>query len=217
MKNLKRCFSPLSKYQVNQFQTFEKEFRKWNEHINLVSRKDILHFESHHLMHSLSISKIFDFPKNTTVIDLGTGGGLPGIPLAVLYPKTHFFLVESIRKKIDVVRELTHLLELNNVTPIHARIETIEKQADYMISRWVGSVKDIITLIQIKGQITFTNQFKSGLWLWKGGNLKEELHQLKDTEIYELNKNFKHPFYSTKKIVHIPKKSIIAYANQKKR
>ncbi len=216
MKNLKRYFSLLSNYQVDQFQLFEKEFRKWNKNINLVSRKDIRYFESHHLIHSLSISKIFDFPTNTTVIDLGTGGGLPGIPLAILYPKTEFLLVESIRKKITVVRELTQLLELENVIPIHARIETIEKQVDYMISRWVGSVKDIIELIHIKGRITFTNQSKSGLWLWKGGNLNEELHQLRRTKVYELKETFEPPFYSTKKIVHIPKASIIAYANQKK-
>ncbi|MCY4161859.1 MAG: 16S rRNA (guanine(527)-N(7))-methyltransferase RsmG [Flavobacteriaceae bacterium] len=214
MEILKSSFPNLSNHQLEQFLKFDNEFQLWNSKINLVSRKDIIHFESHHLIHSLSISKVFDFPKNTTVIDLGTGGGLPGIPLAILYPETQFFLVESIRKKINVVRELTHLLELKNVTPIHARIETIEKQVDYIISRWVGPTKEIIKMVYQKGRITFRDQHKSGLWLWKGGNLSEELRDIDQAETYDLNEHFDQPFYSTKKILHIPKKSIITFADK---
>lgn len=214
MENLKRYFTELTAQQIDRFQTFEKEMRKWNERINLVSRKDILHFELHHLIHSVSISKVLDFPRNTSVIDLGTGGGLPGIPLAILYPDSRFYLVESIRKKIDVVGELIDILQLKNAIPIHSRIEDMEKEVDYVVSRWVGPTKEIIKRIHKEGSITFTNQPKSGLWLWKGGDLTEELSGIEGTETHALNKFFEQPFYATKKIIHIPKESIATFAHR---
>jgi 16S rRNA (guanine527-N7)-methyltransferase len=173
-------------------------YKEWNEKINVISRKDVDNFYERHVLHSLSIAKIFNFSKNDIVLDIGTGGGFPGIPLAILFPETEFHLIDSIGKKITVVNEISTSLNLKNVVSKNCRAEAYTINYTYVVTRAVAPAQD---LINWSG-----DRFKksNGIIALKGGDLKLELAQIKNRfAIYNLNKYFEEEFFETKKIIHI--------------
>jgi 16S rRNA (guanine527-N7)-methyltransferase len=176
----------------------------WNLMINVISRKDIENLEIHHILHSLSIAKLFSFIPGTRVLDAGTGGGFPGIPLAILFPEVEFTLVDSIAKKIMVVEEIKNELGLNNVKPKNERFEETPGKFDYITGRAVSSLPALCKLLHGKILDQDRNKYKNGLIYLKGGEFIEELESLQaNYRLYDLSDYFHESFFETKKLIHI--------------
>lgn len=194
MKTLQKYFSELSAVQLKQLEQLLPLYTEWNEKINVISRKDLENFYERHVLHSLSIAKIISFEKGETVLDIGTGGGFPGIPLAILFPETTFILTDSIAKKITVVNEVVKALQLENVITKVERAENIRQDFDYVVTRAVAKMSDLIFWSK--------NKHAKKIIALKGGDLKEELEPIKkNIRIVELKDIFKEEFFETKKIV----------------
>ncbi len=191
---------------LNQKSNFEKLFELytfWNNQINVISRKDIDLVYERHVLHSLGIAKVISFRPGTKVLDVGTGGGFPGIPLAILFPETDFFLVDSIGKKIKVVNEISNALNLKNVRAKHCRAEDINEKFDFVVSRAVTEFPVFYSWIKNKFLIQNLNDLKNGILYLKGGDLKEEFGIYYDhAQFYELKNYFKEEFFETKKVVY---------------
>jgi 16S rRNA (guanine527-N7)-methyltransferase len=197
-------FFELTEQQIKQFDQLPELYTQWNAAINVVSRKDIDALMERHVVHSLAIAKIIDFPAGARVLDIGTGGGFPGIPLAILFPEVHFHLVDSIGKKIKVVEAVAEALGLQNVTAEHNRAEKVKGQYHYIVSRAVTDFSRF--LIWTRGKISphrLHPDFNNGIFYLKGGDLHEELkdHQ-KRVRIFPLKKHFPQEFFDTKVVVH---------------
>jgi 16S rRNA (guanine527-N7)-methyltransferase len=191
---LQKYFSELSKEQLDLFAMLLPLYTSWNEKINVISRKDMDNFYERHVLHSIAIGKVQPFAPGDKILDIGTGGGFPGIPLAILFPDSQFTLVDSIGKKIQVVQEIIKALELKNATAKTARAETIKEDFDYVITRAVAKMSDIIYWSK--------NKHPKKIIALKGGDLKEELEAVKkNIRIIELNQLFEEEFFETKKIV----------------
>ena len=201
MKIIHKYFSNLSSKQTNQFEQLGNLYSDWNNKVNLISRKDINFIYTKHILHSLSIAKIIRFNNNTKVLDVGTGGGFPGIPLAIMFPKTNFFLLDSIKKKIDAVNNIRLTLNLNNVTTICERIENINEKFDFIISRGVTNMKRFIEWNKDKINDNSVNQIDNGILYLKGGDLTDEMKNIKYTE-YNISSFFLEDFFKTKKIIY---------------
>jgi len=206
MELLLKYFPHLSEHQLNQFKMLSELYKDWNLKINVVSRKDIDELYLRHVLHSLGIAKVLPFQSGARVLDVGTGGGFPGIPLAILFPEAHFHLVDSIGKKIKVVEEVSGGLNLQNVKFTNARVETITDQYDFIVSRAVAQMSTFVHWV--KGRITkeSKHEIKNGILYLKGGDLAEELSIYKTATIYPLSVYFDEPFYETKSVVHLPLK-----------
>ena len=191
---------------LNQKSNFEKLFELytfWNNQINVISRKDIDLIYERHVLHSLGIAKVISFRPGTKVLDVGTGGGFPGIPLAILFPETDFFLVDSIGKKIKVVTEISNALNLKNVRAKHCRAEDINEKFHFVVSRAVTEFPVFYSWIKNKFLIQNLNDLKNGILYLKGGDLKEEFGIYYDhAHFFELKNYFKEEFFETKKVVY---------------
>jgi len=191
---------------LNQKSNFEKLFELytfWNNQINVISRKDIDLIYERHVLHSLGIAKVISFRPGTKVLDVGTGGGFPGIPLAILFPETDFFLVDSIGKKIKVVNEISNALNLKNVRAKHCRAEDINEKFHFVVSRAVTEFPVFYSWIKNKFLIQNLNDLKNGILYLKGGELKEEFGiYYEHAQFYELKNYFKEEFFETKKVVY---------------
>lgn len=204
MNLISQYFPDLSEVQLNQFSKLEDLYTDWNARINVISRKDIDSLYMKHVLHSLGIAKVQPFLPNSRVLDVGTGGGFPGIPLAIMFPETKFVLVDSIGKKIKVVEAVVEALGLKNVTAIHGRAEKVKGEFDFIVSRAVTKMDDFVKWVRKKIRRKNKHKIKNGVLYLKGGDLTEELQNFPSAKIFDLTDYFNDPFFETKKVVHIP-------------
>jgi len=204
VKEILHYFPNLSQEQVQQFERLKDLYEEWNQQINVISRKDTENFYERHVLHSLGIAKIIRFQKASEILDVGTGGGFPGIPMAIMFPDVHFTLVDSIGKKIKVVNEVCAALGLINVTGLHLRAEDVKGDFDFVISRAVTQMPIFINYVRNKIKKERNNKLKNGILYLKGGDLKEEMKSVKYRyKEYNLSSFFKEEFFETKKIIHV--------------
>jgi len=203
MHLIQKYFPNLTEIQFKQFEALQGLYEDWNAQINVISRKDIESLYLRHVLHSLSIAKLIQFQDGAKILDIGTGGGFPGIPLAILFPEVTFHLVDSINKKLKVVNGVAESLGLENVYTTHARAETIEGQYDFIISRAVTRMPEFVSWIKNKVAKKNTHAIKNGILYLKGGDLTEELKTYSKVTLYDLSAFFEDDFFETKKIVHL--------------
>jgi len=199
-----KYFPNTSDTQKHHFSRLQELYTFWNEQINVISRKDTENFYERHVLHSLGIAKVMEFKDGSSILDIGTGGGFPGIPLAILFPNCQFTLVDSIGKKIKVVNEVALALGLSNVKGIHARAELIPDKFDFIVSRAVTAMPAFLTWIDKKIKKENKNELPNGILYLKGGDLNEEMRTVKKKyTIHDLNKIFEEEFFETKKVVYV--------------
>lgn len=204
MEVISQNFPELSEAQLKQFSMLEDLYIDWNAQINVISRKDIEALYVKHVLHSLGIAKVQPFLPGSKILDVGTGGGFPGIPLAIMFPETQFVLVDSIGKKIKVVEAVAEALGLQNVTAIHARAEKVQGEFDFIVSRAVTKMDDFVKWVRKKIRRKNNHLLKNGVLYLKGGDLSEELQNFPSAKLYDLTDYFNDPFFETKKVVHVP-------------
>lgn len=204
MEIIQKYFTRLSAEQTKQFAQLEQLYTLWNAQINVISRKDTENFYTHHALHSLGIAKICSFKPGSSVLDVGTGGGFPGIPLAILFPETQFVLVDSIGKKIKVVKEVTQALGLKNIQAHHCRAEEIKGEFDFIVSRAVTQMPVFLTWVQGKVKKKSEHDLVNGILYLKGGDLSEEMKPVKHLHReFLLSQIFEEPFFETKKVIYV--------------
>ncbi|WP_306013554.1 MULTISPECIES: 16S rRNA (guanine(527)-N(7))-methyltransferase RsmG [unclassified Allomuricauda] len=201
-----KYFTTLNNEQQEQFAKLEALYKDWNQKINVVSRKDIDELYLRHVLHSLGIAQIQTFNEGSQILDVGTGGGFPGIPLAILFPNVKFTLVDAIGKKIKVVDEVVEGLGLQNVKTYHSRVEEIPGQFDFIVSRAVAAMPTFVHWTKGKIKKDSSHQRKNGLLYLKGGDLTEELKGYETVQVFDLNEYFEEEFFETKKVVYLPQK-----------
>jgi 16S rRNA (guanine527-N7)-methyltransferase len=204
MPILEEYFPDISPIQIKQYYTLYQLYTEWNNRINVVSRKDIDELMTRHVLHSMGIAKVQPFKPGAKVVDVGTGGGFPGIPLAILFPETSFLLVDSIGKKIRVVNEVTDALGLKNVVTEHNRVEQVTGQFDFIVSRAVARMETFVYWTRGKISPHQKHELHNGILYLKGGDLSEELLPYPHAKQYPLNHYFHDPFFETKTLVHLP-------------
>lgn len=204
MELIKTQFPELSSVQLSQLERLEPLYMEWNSMINVISRKDTDNFYERHVLHSLGIAKVMQFKPGTKVLDVGTGGGFPGIPLAILFPEVQFTLVDSIGKKIKVVAAVAEELGLKNVVATHGRAEKTPRGFDFVISRAVTRMPAFYSWIRGHFNVKSFNHLKNGILYLKGGDLTEELEDFPKAVEYDLSQWFDGEFFETKKVVYVP-------------
>jgi len=202
MQIIHKYFPDLTEKQILQFSDLQNLYEHWNAQINVISRKDMDALYVNHVLHSLAIAKVIQFKKGTSVLDIGTGGGFPGIPLAILFPKTDFLLVDSIGKKIKVINEVSAAIGLTNVRTINERAENINETFDFIVSRAVTNMADFKKWVKGKFKKTHNNTLNNGILYLKGGDLSEELKGIPHQQ-YNIADYFEEDFFETKKVVYI--------------
>lgn len=207
MELILKYFPELNQRQREQLQALMPLYREWNKQVNLVSRNDIERLYERHVLHSMALAKIIQFKSMTEIMDLGTGGGFPGIPLAILFPKVRFHLVESIAKKIRAVEQIARQIQLDNVETHHTRAEQLDIEIDFVVSRAVSHAKQIYNWTQARISPNSFNQFANGWFLYKGGDLSQEITELKRKryQVFEIADFFEEEFFQQKKILYFPK------------
>jgi 16S rRNA (guanine527-N7)-methyltransferase len=209
MDEILKYFPNLSDNQIEQFQRLDFLYHDWNEKINVISRKDIDSLYTKHILHSLAIAKVNKFEPGTYVLDVGTGGGFPGIPLAILFPETRFFLIDIIAKKIKVVQAVAEALELKNVKAEQLRAENVKGDFDFIVSRAVTNMPDFVSWVKTKIKKQNKHELKNGILYLKGGDLTEELKDFPKATEYNISDFFEDEFFETKKVVHLPLKFVV--------
>ena len=202
MDEIRRYFPEFSSKQYEQLDQLTEIYEEWNAKINVISRKDMMHFRERHVLHSLGIQKFAGFEKGSNILDIGTGGGFPGVPLAIANPECNFTLLDSIGKKLKVIEEVKHQLNLKNIATVHSRVEDHDGQYHYIVSRAVTNMPSFMKLtrhLSNKENKTF-----KGLFYLKGGDFNDELRKFKmKFKIYDLNKSFETTFFETKKVIEL--------------
>jgi 16S rRNA (guanine527-N7)-methyltransferase len=206
MEEILKQFPDLSENQTLQFQKLQALYEDWNAKINVISRKDIDELYTRHVLHSLGIAKIIEFRPGSKIMDVGTGGGFPGIPLAILYPEVDFYLIDVIAKKIKVVNEVAAGLGLKNVKAEQKRTELVKQEFDFIVSRAVTNMPDFVSWVDGKITKKQNHELANGILYLKGGDLTEELAAFPKATQYNLSDFFKDEFFETKKVVHLPLK-----------
>ena len=206
MEEILKQFPDLTDNQILQFQKLVALYQDWNAKINVISRKDIDELYTKHVLHSLAIAKIQPFEPGTYVLDVGTGGGFPGIPLAILFPETRFYLIDVILKKINVVNAVAEALGLKNVKAEQLRAENVKGDYDFIVSRAVTNMPDFVSWIKDKIKKQNKHELPNGILYLKGGDLTEELASFPKATEYNISEFFENEFFETKKVVHLPLK-----------
>ncbi len=209
MHEILTYFPDLTDIQKEQFEKLDHLYHDWNEKINVISRKDIDALYTKHVLHSLGIAKIMKFEPGSYVLDVGTGGGFPGIPLAILFPETRFYLIDVIAKKIKVVQAVAEALELKNVKAEQIRAENVKGDFDFIVSRAVTNMPDFVSWVKTKIKKQQKHELKNGILYLKGGDLTEELKDFPKATQYDLADFFTDEFFETKKVVHLPLKFVV--------
>jgi len=205
MEQIKKYFPTLTPTQLIQFEALYDLYVDWNSKINVISRKDIENLYEHHVLHSLAIAQIIHFKPGSIVLDVGTGGGFPGIPLAILFPEVHFTLIDSIGKKIKVGTEVSTAIGLKNIELKHLRVQEEKGKFDFVVSRAVMPLDDLVKLVKKNIAKTGKNALPNGLICLKGGELQHEILPYKNiADTYEVSEFFKEEFFKTKKVVYVP-------------
>ena len=201
-----KYFPDLTENQIKQFEALEDLYKDWNSKINVISRKDINELYLRHVLHSLGIAKVIQFKDGSSILDVGTGGGFPGIPLAILFPNCNFHLVDSINKKLKVINAIAEAINLKNIRTTHSRVEAINETYDFIVSRAVTTMP--IFTKWVKGKIAKKqrNDLKNGILYLKGGNLTEELKNYETVKAFMLSAFFKEEFFESKKVIYLPMK-----------
>lgn len=205
MDLIKKYFPELDEQKLEKLERLGPLYQDWNEKINVISRKDMEHFYEKHVLHSMAIAKVMSFAPGSKVLDIGTGGGFPGIPLAIMFPDTHFHLVDSIGKKITVVKDVAKQLKLSNVEAQQVRAEQLVRRYDFIISRAVTRFANFLPWVKGKFRKEDINEMQNGMFLLKGGQVDEEMEETMLAYItYHLDDYFAEEFFQTKKIVYVP-------------
>ena len=204
MQLITKYFPNLTPQQLQQFEQLQNLYYEWNDKINVISRKDIDELYERHVLHSLAIAKVIDFQPNTSILDVGTGGGFPGIPLAILFPEVQFYLIDAIGKKIKVVQEIANALALKNVRAEQIRAEKVKEDFDFVVSRAVTQMSQFVPWVRKKIKKDSSNAFKNGIFYLKGGDLTEELAPFASVQQFDIANFFEEPFFETKKVVYLP-------------
>lgn len=204
MQLINKYFPDLSEEKKEKLGMLENIYRDWNEKINVISRKDTFNFYERHVLHSLSIAKYIHFTPGSKILDVGTGGGFPGIPLAIMYPDSHFHLVDSIGKKIKVVEDVARIIDLKNVTVSQVRAENINDRYDFITSRAVTTFPVFVNWVRKKISKNNRNAWPNGILYLKGGNFDGELKPFPLAEVFNLKDNFSEPYFETKKLIFLP-------------
>tara|TARA_Y100000815_G_scaffold116476_1_gene105090 strand:+ start:341 stop:967 length:627 start_codon:yes stop_codon:yes gene_type:complete len=206
MELVLKYFPDLTDTQINQFKMLEDLYKDWNSKINVVSRKDIDELYLRHVLHSLGIAKVMRFTDGSSILDVGTGGGFPGVPLAIMFPNCKFHLVDSINKKLKVINAVADSIGLDNVKTTHSRVEAIDETYDFIVSRAVTAMPEFTKWVKGKIAKKQQNEFKNGILYLKGGDLTEELQQYTNVKAYLLSDYFEEDFFETKKVIYLPLK-----------
>ena len=206
MELILKYFPDLTENQINQFEALESLYKDWNAKINVVSRKDIDELYLKHVLHSLAIAKVIQFTDGSTILDVGTGGGFPGVPLAIMFPNCQFHLVDSINKKLKVINAVCEALEITNIKTTHSRVEAINKTYDFIVSRAVTAMPEFTKWVKGKTAKRQQNELKNGILYLKGGDLTEELKQYTNVKAFLLSDYFEEEFFDTKKVIYLPLK-----------
>lgn len=205
MELLTKYFSNLTENQKQQFGQLGELYRFWNAQINLISRKDIDNLYLHHILHSLALAKVISFKGGSKIMDVGTGGGFPGIPLAIMFPDVEFHLVDSIGKKIKVVKEVSASVGLDNVTAEQTRVELIKNKYDFIVSRAVTTLPEFYPWVQGKFSKQKNNKVQNGIFYLKGGDITSEIEPFKNrATVFSISDFFEEEYFATKKIVYLP-------------
>lgn len=204
MESILASFPNLTPLQIQQFEALYPLYVDCNSKINVISRKDIEELYTRHVLHSLGIAKVISFQPNTKIVDVGTGGGFPGIPLAILFPECQFHLIDVIGKKIKVVNKVAAALELKNVKATQTRAENLKEKYDFVVSRAVTNMTDFVAWVKPHIAKTSKNQLPNGILYLKGGDLNEELAPFPKAQLFELASFFNEDFFETKKVVYLP-------------
>lgn len=204
MEIIKKYFPNLTEEQNQKFSRLKELYAFWNEQINVISRKDMDSLYEHHVLHSLAIAKVIQFTPGTKIMDVGTGGGFPGIPLAILFPECNFYLIDSIGKKIKVVTEVANALELGNVKADHVRVQQITGRFDFIVSRAVTAFPKFVNMVKKNSKTKDQNSLPNGIIYLKGGDFEDEISGYGSRiSLYECSDYFKEEFFETKKVVHL--------------
>lgn len=204
MERILAYFPDLSEKQIQQFSMLQELYEDWNAKINVISRKDIDELYVRHVLHSLGIAKIQAFLPQSSVLDVGTGGGFPAIPLAIMFPETSFYAIDAIGKKIKVVQEVANSLELKNIKTEQIRAQRVGESFDFIVSRAVTNMPDFVSWVKGKIKKKNRHELANGILYLKGGDLSEELQSFKQATEYHLSDFFTEDFFETKKVVHLP-------------